>query len=120
IRPAGVGVVPEEATGLWRHRCRDGRVVLVHILSAAMHVDDRMIRLSYIHDETARVRAEQQRDRSVHRLLELQEHLHNDIAERLHDGPVQTLTAASLRIGLLRRTASETLEPKLAEIERLV
>jgi len=120
IRPAGLGVVDQDAAGIRRHRRKDGRIMLVHVVSSGVMIAGRMIRVMYVRDDTALVRAEKQRDRSIHRLLEVQENLHNAIAERLHDGPVQTLTAASLRIGLLRRTVNETLEPKLAEIERLV
>jgi len=120
LRPHGTGMLHREATGMWRHVTKDGRVMLVEVLSAGITIDGRLCRVMFVRDETTRVRAEEERDRSIHRLLDVQEQLHNAIAERLHDGPVQTLTAASLRIGLLRRTVDATLEPKLAEIERLV
>jgi PAS domain S-box-containing protein len=120
IRPMGTELIDQETAGMWRHARKDGSVMLVHVVSSAVVIDGRVLRIMYVRDETARVRAEKERDRSIHRLLDVQEHLHNAIAERLHDGPVQTLTAASLRIGLLRRTVDASLEPKLAEIERLV
>lgn len=123
----GPAEVPDrQASGLWRHVRRDGEVRHLRIVpstssaTSTVHVEGRALTILHLRDDTALVRAEQQRDRSVHRLLDLQEHLHNEIAERLHDGPVQILTAASLRIGMMRRAVDPSLEPKLAEIERLV
>lgn len=106
--------------GLWKHWRADGSIVHVEVTSAPIVVDGQALRVSFIRDQTARVLAEAERNRSVHRLMELQEELHHEIAERLHDGPVQTLTAASLRLGLLRRTADDVTAIKIEAIERLV
>jgi signal transduction histidine kinase len=71
-------------------------------------------------DGAERLAQDAEHDRVLHELIEVQERLRSNIAERLHDGPVQTLTAVSLRIGLLKRSVDPALEPKVAEAERLV
>ncbi len=106
--------------GIWQHLCADGRVLPVEVSWTPLVVAGRKMRIAFVIDQTLRVEAEAERSREVRRLMALQEEVHHRIAERLHDGPVQTLTAASLRIGLLRRTASEDDAPKLASIETLV
>lgn len=106
--------------GLWIHRLRDGSERQVDITSQGLLVGDRPARLVVVRDESARVAAEVERDRTMHELVEVQEHLRSSIATRLHDGPVQTLTAASLRLGLARRVADPALQGQLAEAERLV
>lgn len=70
-------------------------------------------------DGAEQAQQEAEHDRVLDELLEAQEQLRGSIAERLHDGPVQTLTALSLRLGLLKRAVDASLEPKVTEIERL-
>jgi len=70
-------------------------------------------------DGAERAEQEAEHDRVLHELLEAQEQLRGSIAERLHDRPVQTMTALSLRLGLLKRAVDPSLEPKVTEIERL-
>lgn len=119
--PAWEGGGPTTGTGSVRQLAKGGHTLHVGFVSTPVDLGGgRDGRLLLLHDETERVAQELERDLAVHRLLGVQEQLHNAIAERLHDGPVQTLTAASLRIGLMRRGADPTSEPKLAEIERLV
>ena len=48
------------------------------------------------------------------------ERVRTEVAARLHDGPVQTLTAASLRVGLLRREVPEELRGRVADVEALL
>lgn len=118
----GAGVAPTglEPVRMMRHCRADGSTVIVAATSEEIVVGEQRMRVAIVRDQTARVLAETERNRSVHRLMELQEQMHHEIAERLHDGPVQTLTAASLRLGLLRRTADEETAAKLEAIERLV
>lgn len=71
-------------------------------------------------DGLSRGSRDDEHDRLLTELVAVQEQVRSNIAERLHDGPVQTLTAVSLRLGLLRRAVDPALEPKLAEAERLV
>lgn len=101
------------ATGRWRHRHRNGYEMFVEVAARPVAIQGRLVCLSMIFDVTARAEA-------LRQLLELAEHTHASVAERLHDGPVQVLTAASLRVGLLRRGAEEAEEPRLAEVERLI
>lgn len=121
-----VARVQAEVDGVYRlgamvdHWGADGRTIPVEVSWTPLVVGGRRMRVAFIIDQTVRVEAEAERNRSVHRLMALQEEMHHRIAERLHDGPVQTLTAASLRIGLLRRTADAELAPKLVSIEELV
>lgn len=48
------------------------------------------------------------------------ERVRTEVAARLHDGPIQTLTAASLRVGLLRREVPEELRGRVADVEELL
>ena len=118
--PATLGE-PTAGSGTVRHAAKDGGVLQVGVVWWEVDLGGgRGGRLVLLHDDTDRVRQQLDRDLAVHRLFGIQERLHDAIAERLHDGPVQTLTAASLRIGLMRRSADPSAEPALAEIERLV
>jgi probable F420-dependent oxidoreductase len=103
-----------------RHHTRSGEVVEVCVASQAVVVDGIPARLAFITDLTWQRRAERRRDVAIAELMALGETIRSGVATRLHDGPVQVLTAASLRAGLLRRRAENPDDPQLAEIEGLI
>ena len=51
---------PEFARGVWRHRTKDGRTILVEVVTHALTVLDRPARLTLAHDVTERKRAERE------------------------------------------------------------
>jgi PAS domain S-box-containing protein len=103
-----------------RHLSKDGEIHYVTPISRPCLVAGRPTRLTVVHDDTARVQSERARDTAIDELTGLGERVRVSVAERLHDGPVQILTAASLRVGMLRREAALRDDPRLVEIERLV
>lgn len=119
LPPESPGAENIRSIGTWRHRRSDGVLLVVQVITTGVMIAGRAHRLAYVIDQSERIQAELERDRAVHRLIELQELLHNDIAERLHDGPVQTLTAASLRIGMLRRGCPKAIADELGIVEAL-
>ena len=42
------------------------------------------------------------------------------LADRLHDGPIQVLTAVNMRLGMLRRRVDPGMASQLLEIEQMV
>lgn len=42
------------------------------------------------------------------------------LADRLHDGPIQVLTAVNMRLGMLRRRVDPALASQLLEVEQMV
>jgi signal transduction histidine kinase len=103
-----------------RHRRRDGSVLHVDVITTPVSVGGIAMQLSIVRDNSDQVRTDEQRDLILRELIDEHELLRNGIADRLHDGPAQALTAVSLRLGLLRRAAAPDVQTKLAEIERLV
>lgn len=103
-----------------RHRRRDGSVVEVDVVSRPVSVAGKAMFLSVVRDNSDFVHTDQERDRMLRELIDEHELLRSGIAERLHDGPAQALTAVALRLGLLRRAAPADVQVKLAEIELLV
>jgi signal transduction histidine kinase len=69
---------------------------------------------------TAVARAEADRATALAAVLEGQERIRSGIAASLHDGPIQVLTAASLRLGLLRRHVEGATADQVAETEQLI
>ena len=98
----------------------DGAVVHVDCLVGDAVVGGTCFRMLALRDVSERVEHERARDQAAHDLMRHQLLFRREVAERLHDGPVQVLTAASLRLGLLRFTAGPELHDEIAEIERLV
>jgi signal transduction histidine kinase len=103
-----------------RHRRRDGSVLHVDVITTPISVAGNAMQLSVVRDNSDQVRTDEQRDLMLRELIDEHELLRSGIADRLHDGPAQTLTAVSLRLGLLRRAAAPDVQIKLAEIEELV
>jgi signal transduction histidine kinase len=68
----------------------------------------------------ALARAEADRATALAAVLEGQERIRSGIAASLHDGPIQVLTAASLRLGLLRRHVEGATADQVAETEQLI
>ena len=98
----------------------DGGVVHVDCLVGDALVGGTRFRMLALRDVSVRVGHERARDHAAHELMRHQLLSRREVAERLHDGPVQVLTAASLRLGLLRATAAPELHEEIAEIEWLV
>lgn len=42
------------------------------------------------------------------------------LADRLHDGPIQVLTAVNMRLGMLRRRVDPGMASQISEIEQMV
>ncbi|MGE0727127.1 MAG: GAF domain-containing protein [Acidimicrobiia bacterium] len=74
-------------------------------------------------DQTARIEAEEDRRRLEHRMVDIAERERRTLAEDLHDGPVQSLSAAAMWLTALRRSAERD-EPvdgaRLAAVEGIV
>lgn len=69
---------PVSATGPWRHRLKDGRLILVEISSHALEYEGRPARMVLAHDVTARVQAEEA-------LRQLNETLEGRVSERTRE-----------------------------------
>jgi PAS domain S-box-containing protein len=70
--------VPLSSPRVWRHRVRDGRIILVEISSHALEYEGRQARMVLAHDVTARVHAEEG-------LRNLNETLEGRVYERTRD-----------------------------------
>lgn len=114
LEGAGPGANPR------RHRRRDGSVLHVDVVTTPISLAGIPMQLSIVRDTTDEVRTDEQHDMMLRELIDEHELLRSAIADRLHDGPAQALTAVSLRLGLLRRAAQPDVQVKLAEIEQLV
>jgi signal transduction histidine kinase len=103
-----------------RHRRADDTVVHLEVRSQHVVVGGEPMDAIVLCDVTDQVETDRQRDHIMRQLIDEHELMRSGIAERLHDGPAQALTAVSLRLGLLRRAASPDVQAKLIEIEQLV
>ena len=103
-----------------RHRRADGTIVYLEVRRQHVVVGGEPMDAFVLCDVSEQVAADEQRDHMMRELIDEHELMRSGIAERLHDGPAQALTAVSLRLGLLRRTASPDVQAKLIEIEQLV
>lgn len=103
-----------------RLRRADGTIVHLEVRGREVVVGGAPMAAFVLRDVTAQIDADEQRDHIMRELIDEHELMRSGIAERLHDGPAQALTAVSLRLGLLRRAASPDVQAKLIEIEQLV
>ena len=79
----------------------------------------------FARSQAALLRAEQQRRRLLSRLVSAQEEERRRIAEDIHDDPIQVMTAAGMRLQMLRRRApdhrdAESLERLQSIVDRAV
>ncbi|MGD9753225.1 MAG: sensor histidine kinase, partial [Acidimicrobiia bacterium] len=100
---------------------KDGSTFIGRLTTAPVDFDGRSARLALLTDETDRVQAETDRSRLQARVLSVAEEERRRISLDLHDGPVQDLSIAVMRLSALRH-AVERGEPvpadKLSAIER--
>ncbi len=66
------------------------------------------------------VRAEQERRTLLETVAEVERTERRQLAEDLHDDPIQVITAAVLRLQVLRRHPARDLDAELAEIEEIL
>jgi PAS domain S-box-containing protein len=67
--------------GIWKHRCRDGRLIDVEIVFHALAVDGRQARLVLAHDVTRRL--------EIERAMRSSEERYRNLFEEVNDGIVQ-------------------------------
>lgn len=71
-------------------------------------------------DTTALHAAEAERRAIEERLRSVESNERRRLAQELHDGPIQELVAADLRLGALRRSVSDEHQPPLRGIEEII
>ncbi|MGE3355533.1 MAG: GAF domain-containing protein [Acidimicrobiia bacterium] len=87
---------------LLRFRRKDGSTFIGRLTTAPVDFDGRSARLALLTDETDRVQAETDRSRLQARVLSVAEEERRRISLDLHDGPVQDLSIAVMRLSALR------------------
>jgi signal transduction histidine kinase len=101
-----------------RLRHKSGR--WVHVEGAARMVTDpdgNSVILATTRDITEHRRAEVERRRLLGRLVAAQEQERTRIADDIHDDPIQVMTAAGMRLSMLRTKLEES--PERDEVEKL-
>jgi len=88
----------------------DGRVVDVSVrLSPIRNDEGHLVGVSGIaRDVTAQLQLERDRQELATRLLRVEEYVAKNIAADIHDGPLQTLIASSLRLRMLQKRLGDT------------
>lgn len=106
--------------GLLRMYTRDGRRRIVDATChEASRFTDGPARVALFVDQTARVQAEEERRRLEVRMVTVAEEERKRVAEDLHDGPVQQLAVASMRLSALRSHAHAGREIPPARIQTI-
>lgn len=105
----------QSSRGLWRHKKKDGSVIMVDIISNNIIYEDQEARLIMVHDVTEKLKVEAElfRNREMQKslitktTLQVQEREREEIGKELHDNINQILASARLYMELAGKAENE-------------
>jgi PAS domain S-box-containing protein len=110
-------------SGVWRHRIKDGTIIMVEIMAHDILYEEKLARLILVNDITEKLQAEANlaRQREMQQKLitetsiKVQEREREEIGKELHDNINQILTATKLYLEFVMAGKEEELTPELLE-----